>query len=228
VAATRKRAKPAARRPRKRAPGPPARGPAVRKSPARAAPRKAAPGAALRLAGVGGAAVLKATGRAWEEWLQVLDRAGARRLPHKEIALLLSRRFSVPNWWSQMVTVGYEQARGLREAHQTAAGFSANASRTVGAGLARLYTAWSDPALRERWLPGAPLEVTRSTDGKSMRMRWTRGDSRVEVDFYAKGPDKSMVAVQQNKLASAAAVARQKTFWTEALGRMKTLVEGGR
>ncbi|HET9469636.1 MAG TPA: hypothetical protein VFO24_00940, partial [Usitatibacter sp.] len=72
----------------------------------------------LRLAGVGTDAVLRATGRPWSEWLAVLDRAGARTLSHKDIALLLSRKFGVPDWWGQMVTVGYEQARGLRAAGQ--------------------------------------------------------------------------------------------------------------
>src|ERR1700752_4374658 len=91
---------------------------AVRKAPARrkaAAPKKKA---ALRYAGVGSDAVLRATGKAWDEWLKLLDRAGAKKMPHKDIALMLSRQFKVPDWWSQMVTVGYEQARGLRKAYQ--------------------------------------------------------------------------------------------------------------
>src|SRR5689334_15490965 len=67
--------------------------------------KKAAP----KLAGVTTTAVLKATGRTWEEWLKVLDRAGARRMAHKDIAALLARKFELPNWWSQMVSVGYEQ-----------------------------------------------------------------------------------------------------------------------
>lgn len=86
---------------------------AVKKKPAPPA-RKNVGDAALRLAGVRTEAVLKATGRAWDEWLRVLDRAGARRMPHQEIAALLARKFAVPGWWCQMVTVGYEQARGLR------------------------------------------------------------------------------------------------------------------
>ena len=233
-AATRRPAarKPAAKRPSKR---PPARKsavrrPAVRKAPARAPgrPRASARQKAMRLAGVGGAAVAKATGRAWEEWLNLLDRAGARRMPHKEIALLLSRKFAVPNWWSQMITVGYEQARGLRAVYQQADGYSASASKTVAAQITRLYAAWSDPLQRVLWLPDAPVEVSRSTDGKSMRMRWTQGGSRVDVGFLSKGDDKSVVQVQHARLPDAPSVARQKAFWSAALARLKTLLEGGR
>ena len=182
----------------------------------------------LRLAGVGATAVMRATGRAWNEWLTVLDRAGARTLPHKDIAVLLSRKFGVPDWWSQMVTVGYEQARGLRAPGQRTDGFAANASRTADASLARLYDAWSDAATRSRWLLDAPVEVRRSTDGKSMRLTWTPGDTRVDVTFAAKGPGKSQVAVGHGKLPSARAAKTQKAYWTAALERLKALLEAKR
>jgi hypothetical protein len=207
---------------------PVAKRPATRKAPVRARQGKRPDPKALRFAGVGSEAVLKATGRAWDEWLKVLDRAGAKAMEHKEIALLLSRKFSVPDWWSQMVTVGYEQARGLRKLHQTASGFSASASRTIASSLDRLFHAWSDAAQRARWLPDAPTEVRRSTDGKSMRIAWTAGDSSVDVGFSAKGPGKSVVQVQHGKLASSAAVARQKAYWGEALDRLKAILEAAR
>jgi len=222
--------KPAARRPIKRTSVRKAGAarPAVRKAPARGrsgarAPARAKP---TRLAGVGSEAVLKATGRAWDEWLRLLDRAGAKALGHKDIALMLSRKFSVPDWWSQMITVGYEQARGLRAVYQKADGYSAYASKTVGTQLARLYAAWSNPVQRARWLPDAPVEVSRSTDGKSIRMRWTQGGSRVDVGFYPKGAEKSMVAVEHGRLDDPKAVARQKAFWSAALARLKVVLEG--
>lgn len=202
----------------------------MRKAPAGATAAGPAGGAnALRLAGVGSAAVLKATGRAWDEWLRLLDRAGAKAMPHKDIAMLLSRKFAVPDWWSQMVTVGYEQARGLRAVGQKADGYAASASKTVAIELPRLFAAWSDPRQRLRWLPEAPLEVSRSTDGKSIRMRWTQGGgSRVDVNFQARGEDKSVVQVEHARLADATAARRQKAFWADALQRLKALLEGGR
>lgn len=179
----------------------------------------------VRLAGVGSEAVMKATGHAWDEWLKLLDRAGARALPHKDIALMLSRKFLVPNWWSQMVTVGYEQARGLRVVNQKTDGFVANASRTVATPLGKLYNAWNDPQIRARWLLDAPVEVRKCTDGKSIRMTWTAGRSNVDVYFSPKGADRSVVQVQHGKLSRAADVTRQKAFWAEALERLKALLE---
>jgi uncharacterized protein YndB with AHSA1/START domain len=238
AATTRKKSvkKAATRRPTSRKasaqPKPAVRKPAVRKAPARSKvplERRIVRGSfaakGMRLAGVGSEAVLKATGRAWEEWIKLLDRAGAKALPHKDIALLLSRTFQVPNWWSQMVTVGYEQARGLRVVNQKRDGFAANASRTVATPLGNLYNAWNDPEIRARWLLDAPVEVRKCTDGKSIRMTWKAGNSSVDVGFYRKGDDKSMVAVQHGKLAKASDATRQKAFWSEALDRLKALLE---
>jgi hypothetical protein len=112
-------------------------------------------------------------------------------MPHKAIAKLLSDRFGVPGWWSQMIAVGYEQARGLREPNQKADGFAANASRTVAAGLDRLYGAWTDPSLRALWLGAVPVEIRRATDGKSIRLAWKGGESTVEVHFVRKAPGRS-------------------------------------
>ena len=197
---------------------------AARKARPTSSSRQAAAAKAMKLAGVGSPAVLKATGRAWDEWLKVLDRAGAKTMAHKDIAMLLSRKFSVPDWWCQMVTVGYEQARGLRVRHQTAQGFRASASKTVAADLDALYAAWSDGRQRARWLPAAPMQVRRATENKSMRITW---DAREDLDvgFFRKGAGKSLVQVQHGKLANAGAVARQKKFWTAALERLKAQLE---
>ena len=216
--------KPAKKPAAKRRPSP-ARKIAAKKATVRKPAAKKPSSPARRIAGVGNDAVIKATGRAWAEWLKVLDGLGAKAMPHREIARLLARQFSVPAWWSQMVTVGYEQARGLRLPHQKADGFSANASKTIGASLDQLYAAWSDPKQRARWLPGAPLQVRRSTDGKSMRITWTLGPSNVDVGFFEKGPGRSAVQVEHSKLADEAAAVAQKDYWSRALTRLKALVE---
>lgn len=56
----------------------------------------------------------------------------------------------VPGWWSQMVTVTYEQERGLREKHQKADGYSVSASRTFEVPINILYKNWSHEKLRKQ------------------------------------------------------------------------------
>ncbi len=66
-------------------------------------------------------AVKKRTGKNWKEWFSVLNKAGAKKMEHKEIALLLSEKYHVSDWWSQMVTVQYEQDIKGRKKHETSA-----------------------------------------------------------------------------------------------------------
>jgi uncharacterized protein YndB with AHSA1/START domain len=138
---------------------------------------------------------------------------------------MLADKYGVPSWWSQMVAVGYEQARGLRKAHGKADGFSAGASRTMQAALERLYGAWADPTLRALWLGKAPVEVKRATGGKSMRISWKAGASSVDVNFYPAGDGKSRVQVEHGKLADEKAREAQKSFWSGALDRLKAMLE---
>ena len=96
--------------------------------------------------------VRRNTGRTWDEWFALLDAWGAVQRPHPEIARWLMEEHGVGGWWAQGVTVAYEQARGLRDPGQRRGGlYEANASKTVAVPVERLYEAFADPALRERW-----------------------------------------------------------------------------
>ena len=202
---------------------PVAKKPVAKKKPA--AGKSGAASRAAALAGIGSEAVKRATGRALDAWLDVLDRAGAKAMSHRDIARLLAAKFGVPSWWSQMVAVGYEQARGLRLPNQNARGFSATASRTVAAAADRVYEAWVDAVQRAKWLPSAPVAIRRANDGRSLRITWTIGGSSVEVGFFPKGPGKSQVQVEHGKLADATAATEQKVYWAAALDRLKAMVE---
>lgn len=78
-------------------------------------------------------AVREATGRGWEDWLALLDAAGAQDWDHKAIVAFLEREHpEVSPWWRQGVTVGYEKARGKRVLGETAdTGFQVGVRRTL-------------------------------------------------------------------------------------------------
>ena len=87
-----------------------------------------------KIAGISNAAVKKATNKTWARWLEVLDAAGATRMTHKDIAAHLYRKYpDIGGWWRQMVTVGYEQTRGLREKTKRQADFPSAAARPSSA-----------------------------------------------------------------------------------------------
>jgi hypothetical protein len=174
--------------------------------------------------GISTAAVKKATGRTWAQWLALLDRAGARKLPHREIARLLDRKHRLKDWWGQMVTVGYEQARGLRMKHQKADGFEISVTQTLAAPVDRAFAAWRDPALREQWLPRTPLTVRKATPHKSIRILWP-DDTRVSVNFWPKGPLKCAVVPQHGKLTTPEAAEKMKAYWAAQLETLRVFLE---
>ena len=178
-------------------------------------------------AGISAEAVRAKTGKGWAEWFAVLDQAGAAGWTHKEIASFLHGQ-ECGDWWSQMVAVGYEQARGLRVKHQTADGFTAGASKTIAAPVAAVYRAWTDAKSRAKWLPDAAEVTIRSaTANKSLRLVWTDGTSTVAVMFYPAGAAKSRVTIERRKLTSEKEVSQVKAYWAAALEQLKAQLEGG-
>lgn len=184
------------------------------------------PPSETKYGGVSSDAVRAKTGKGWDEWFRVLDAENAVQLPHKQIAQLLYDSYKVPGWWCQMITVGYEQARGLRAVYQKSDGFSASASKTLNAPLSALYAACADEATRAKWMGRKRYTVSKATANKSLRLGWGRADAmRVDFNLYAKGKTKSQIAVQHSKLADADEVAKMKTYWKGALDKLAKLVE---
>lgn len=190
-------------------------------------PEKGATADAIKAQQVDDASVRERTGRGWDEWFSVLDEWGATRRTHAEIARWLTEEHQVGSWWAQNVTVTYEQARGMRAPGQKSDGFfSAGGSKTVAVSADRLYEAFADAALRERWLPGVELKVSTDIAPKSFRAGWEDGPTRIAVGFVAKGDAKAMVGLQHEKLADAYEAARMKAYWRDHLAALKQLLEG--
>ena len=172
-------------------------------------------------AGMSDASVRKATGRAWAEWVKLLDAAKAAEKPHREIARYLSS-IGTPDWWSQMVTVGYERIRGLRERGQLRGGaYEATKSRTFAVPVAKLFDAFAKPRTRAKWLPD--VKVRTSRENKTMRLDMADG-TRVAIGFLSKGDKKSAVAIQHSKLADKATALKSKEWWGERFDALAALI----
>jgi hypothetical protein len=249
AAAPRKTAKTVARKAARKTPARKAtaavKGP-VKVSSARSKPRRqAAPRASARRSqrarrasavGVFDAAMLPcgdealraATGKDWGEWFVLLDAAGAaaRSLDHAKIwDLAMQALPPSAGWWGQMVSVGYERARGLREKHETCNGdFQATFSRTLPVPLFAAFAAWADEALRGQWLDAPGFGVTKINAGRNIRARWPDG-RLLDIRFDATGPDACRIVVDTMKLADAGAVLEAKAFWQGQLDRLRSFLQ---
>jgi len=215
--------------PKKKAPA--KRKAAVKKAVPKQAPakRKPAPKARAKAASKtgGGAmsdAALKAkTGRTWDQWFTLLDKAGAAKMTHGAIAKLVATRHKIPGWWAQAVTVGYERARGLRKVNETLAGFRTGVSRTLDAGMDAAFGAWDNAKTRAALLK-EKVDLSTRDPGKNLRFAWKVG--RVEVRFVVKSAKKTQVTVDHTGLKSESQVDKFKTQWSETMDKLGDKLRG--
>jgi hypothetical protein len=170
-------------------------------------------------AGIGDDAVRAKTGKSWKEWISALDKAGARTMSHQEIAALVDEKFGVGPGWTQMVTVGYEQAVGKRVRLQKADGFAISASKTLPADIADVFRSFSDARRRKSWLKD-DITIRKATAPKSLRITWKDGVTHVDVNLYARSAGKTQVSLQHTKLGSERDAAKVKAFWASALAKL--------
>jgi len=99
-------------------------------------------------------AVEKATGKGWDQWIAFIDEHGGAELDHKAIVKLLGREGKITRaWWQQMVTVGYEHAKGRRETGETAdAGYQVGVQMVVPLERGELWDLLISPAGVRTWL----------------------------------------------------------------------------
>jgi hypothetical protein len=172
------------------------------------------------------ARVVERTGRPTQEWYALLDGWQATHRGHTEIARWLVEEHGVPGWWAQSLTVGYEQARGLRAPGQHRDGtFRVTVTRTVAVPAERARAAFADEAVRDRWLPPGTLRTRPTSAARAYRADVADG-SRLAAGFDPVVPDRARVSVSLERLPDAAAAAAAKVAWRERLDALVALLSG--
>jgi uncharacterized protein YndB with AHSA1/START domain len=104
--------------------------------------------------------VLKHTGKGWEAWVGVLEKAGARSWTYQEIVAHLKKRHRLTPWWQQGVALGFEIAIGRRKAGQDAKGkYMVTATKSLHLEVKTVWRKMLSPAGLDLWL--RPLSAVR-------------------------------------------------------------------
>lgn len=178
-------------------------------------------------------AVVKATGRNWMEWFTLLDKAGARKMVHRDIARILHDRYLGTNsqkggtnvatrggWWSQMVTVEYERARGLRQVNEQADGFLVAVHKTLPGSVIGLQKKWNE-ILKSK--PVAQKQLVRlPSKTKRAMFRYRANVGGVVVTFDDRGNGKARIMVETIRLPKKSLVEPARVFWKGVLTQMQS------
>jgi hypothetical protein len=159
--------------------------------------------------------VLAATGRTPEEWYAVLDERGATTWGHSAIAAWVLEQ-GVDGWWAQGVTIGYEQARGLRIPGQRSDGtFAVSASRTVSGDPDPVLDA-AIALFSETFAP-----TSESRKAKRRYARWTFPDREsVLVTTEPAAAGKARVSAERGRLAGPERIPDAKAELQELVARL--------
>src|SRR5262245_7292924 len=111
-------------------------------------------------------AVEAKTSKTWSRCFKNLDADAAKKMMHQEIVAHLHEKHGVRPWWIQMITVTYEQARGLREVHEKPEGYEISVSRTLQVPVSTAFKAWTNDKTRQKWTT-AKMEIRKATANKS-------------------------------------------------------------
>jgi len=188
----------------------------------------------------------KETGRGFAEWWTLLDAFGGPAKGRREIGNHLVNELKVDPWWSATLQVEYERHKGLVEKDGKGKGYTICATKSLKAPPERCWELFATGKALDGWFgpenvfdlkPGGSLsnadgnaaDVRGVTPGKTIRLVWKDASAPgtpVEVKLQP-APGKTTVMVTHDRLQTREEADGLRAAWSEALDRLKKLVEAG-
>ena len=190
---------------------------------------------------VSDASIKKHTGKIWQDWIQLLNKAGAQSWNHQEIVAFLKKKHKQGPWWQQIVANGYEVATGKRIAGQSLKGtYSATFTKSVAIEQKKIWQWCCSPEGMQVWLkPLSPVKIKKGATfeiaggifgeirtvktGERIRLSWKdlewEKGTTVQLHVFKK-PKKSMIVIQHDGLRTARQKAEMRTYWRAIIEEM--------
>lgn len=170
-------------------------------------------------------AVEKATGKSWDEWIEIIDKEGGEKLTHKEIArLLYDKKYIENGWWCQQVTVGYEYAKGRRKVGETLTqGYEIGVQKMLPVNKEKLWKFLNSKRGKEIWSKDIEYEMRTVKDGERLRMKWKRPEwksySTLQITLFCprNTEEKTNINFHQERLPSLKARSQMRDHWKKKL-----------
>lgn len=183
--------------------------------------------------------VLKHTGKSWDQWIKILDTAGAKNWTHKEIVAYVVEKYKLSLWWRQIVSSSYEVHIGKKIEGRNDKGLYATVAtknlQVDGKKVWKFLT--SKPGLALWLKPMSPLkinikeqyeteggifgEIRTLKAGQRIRLTWQDTDwakpTTLQFMVHAKDKNKCMVIIQHENLKDVRLKNQMLAHWKQAL-----------
>lgn len=183
--------------------------------------------------------VFKCTGKHWQEWIELLDKAGARSWTHQETVAFLKKKHKLGPWWQQGVTSGYEIAIGRRIEGQNIKGeYMVTSTKSLAFGVQKSWKVLTSKNGLAVWLkPLSPVSIAagaqfETTDGffgevrtlkkeRSIRMTWQDPNwekkTVLQIMLVARPKEKSIVVFNHTEIRELKVQALLRRRWKSVL-----------
>jgi len=198
-----------------------------------------------QLGGTSSEAVAKATGKNWDEWVTLLDKAGMKTKEHAGVVKWLEDKQQVESgWWAQNITVAYEIHHGKRVLGETKeSSFQVGVQKNLDIGAEDAWKFLISQKGLKIWLgdiddftpfagydyrtkEGISGEVRTIDKGKKLRLTWKlpewRNNSTLQIYLLPAG-GKTSIRFHQEKLADAAQRTVMAEHWQSVLDKLAKL-----
>tara|TARA_B110001454_G_C12723308_1_gene436521 strand:+ start:62756 stop:63406 length:651 start_codon:yes stop_codon:yes gene_type:complete len=199
-----------------------------------------------KLARTSNESIIKHTGKSWDTWIEVLKKAGAENLSHKEIVQLLNTKYKLKPWFQQIVTGGFEVHIGRRREGENEKGeYTVTVTKTLPVDQKTLWkfitsieglAVWLKPMDEFKIVKGATFEVIGGIFGEvrtvkspiQFRLRWEDSDwvkkTVVQVYVHPRPKNKSMFGLTHEGLANPRIKEKQRSYWKNAVEQLALAV----
>lgn len=194
------------------------------------------------------ASVVKHTGKNWDQWVQILEKAGARSWSHKEISAFLNKKYETTWWWTHIVATGYEVFIERKVAGRNLKGeYSITVTKTFKCDGKKLWKFVSSPEGIAMWLSPmsqvklAPKTVYERDDGvygeirtmkapERVRFTWQEGDEGkptvVQLLTVHRKNGTSILCFNHEKLTDGRVKEQLREHWRSVLEQVYSAIPG--
>lgn len=174
--------------------------------------------------GVNIAAIEKATGKTWDEWLEFLTNHEAQAFSHKDIAQLVSEKGGVSGWWAQSISVAYEQEINRRVPGQGNDGkFQVSVSKTYLGSKEEALAKWVALTKKDKTFNEVSIARPATTSQGKTFVYWHCGledGSRLSMNIYEKEKAKAVIGLEHGNLLTNAEIESWRAYWKSLLSKL--------